>query len=257
MDHYFGRNEFPGNKEGLLCKWGIHDGPVLDWMAEVQEKLTEPFLTAWFSISNHFPFDAPQNCPPHILNRKLKPSETTAMYTDYVIGQYFKKVSRMPWFSRTIFVITADHCLYGPEDKNRPFMKSFHVPLILLGPGVPVGRDSALGSQLSILPTLIELLRLDTYHASASVSLFSKSRQPIMLSNMVGVLCLAKNNISYCTTLENAMPCYRWDGKIWAPDDSVQKSEEGDRYLKLLKAVYQVCYNARIKNKTFGTEWMK
>jgi phosphoglycerol transferase MdoB-like AlkP superfamily enzyme len=40
----------------------------------------------------------------------------------------------------------------------------FHIPGLILGPGVPAGRYDGLASQVDLLPTLLDLMGLDSEH---------------------------------------------------------------------------------------------
>lgn len=256
FNHYFGQNEYPADKASVNSKWGLHDGPMLNWMADEQAHFPEPFASVWFSISNHFPFDEPAACPPHILQRELRPVETTVMYTDYVIGEYFKKVSRMPWYPRTIFIITGDHCLFTADDPPREMMQNFQVPLLMVGPGVPVGEEARLSSQLSLLPTLIELLRLDTPHASSGVSLFSQRNSPLFLANMVGISIASRNDVAvYTNFADNVTVSNRIEEK-WNLNHDTRRSAEAEELLLSLRSMYQVCHAVRLSNTLIHPQWM-
>ena len=257
FQHYYGRNEFPANGSGPAGKWGVHDRPYLNWIGEMQSTFQQPFLSTWFSITNHFPFDQPSDCPPHIVSRNLKPNDLTVMYTDLALGEYFEKVSKTDWYANTIFMITGDHCFYAADEPSRAMMTNFQVPLLLIAPGLAPSRNPALGCHLNLLPTLIELLRLDTYHASAAVSLFSKSNAPIALNNLMGVVTLATKSLSFSTNFEQVQPCFSGENGAWVNAHEFESGQAAAEWTHTLKALYQVCNNVRINNSLIGKEWMK
>ena len=258
FQHYYGRDEFPGETDANTGSWGVHDLAFSQWMAGVQGEFQEPFLSAWFSISHHFPFDMPGDCPGGIVDAKgMDGDDRTLKYTDYALGQYFKAVRGQAWFKNTIFLITGDHCFYAADAPPRPMMTNFKVPLLILGPGVEAGRVDALGCHLNVMPTLIELLRLDTYHASAGVSLFSKGQAPIALNNLMGVATIATDSVSYSTNFDQVQPCYLLRDGDWVDAAGWGESEAGKGWDRVLRAMYQVNNNVRIENRFIGREYMR
>ncbi|MEM7039567.1 MAG: sulfatase-like hydrolase/transferase, partial [Bacteroidota bacterium] len=184
--------------------------------------------------------------------------EKTIMYTDWAIGNYFKQVRDKDWAKRTIFIVTADHCFFEPNEPWRTIMETFHVPLLIIGPDIEKGTNDRLANHLNVMPTLIELLKLDTYHASAGVSLFS-DRPAVALNNLVGVRTMALNDTSYSTNFENPQPGYyrkdgKWKGINYTKMEKLAKKRGFDM---TLKRIYQVCNNARIENRVIGKAFMK
>ncbi|MEM7038180.1 MAG: sulfatase-like hydrolase/transferase, partial [Bacteroidota bacterium] len=82
FSHYFGKNEFPHDKTGLEGNWGLHDNPIMQWKGEEEGQFPEPFLSTFFSISNHHPFKIPGDCPEFIRRSDISDMEKTIMYTD-------------------------------------------------------------------------------------------------------------------------------------------------------------------------------
>jgi phosphoglycerol transferase MdoB-like AlkP superfamily enzyme len=248
FEHYYGRKQYPGD-QSIESNWGLHDAGVLQWLADLQDGFQKPFLNTWFSISNHHPFTLPGDCPPEIARRDESEMDKTVRYTDWALGQYFQRVRKTEWAANTVFMITGDHCFYFENDPDRGDVQDFHVPLILLGPGVPVGVDDREGSHISILPTLIELLRLKTGYAGVGVSLFSQGNQPFSITSVMGVLSLSMQHRYLRSTLEDVMNGYSYvDGK-WVADDGLIISPEGQELQDDLGAIYQVCSYMRKNNK--------
>jgi phosphoglycerol transferase MdoB-like AlkP superfamily enzyme len=80
------------------------------------------------------------------------------------------------YFDNTIFVITADHANEFTE-QTETIPNQFHIPLLLVGPGVTAGIDQRIGSQFDILPTVIDLAGWSTAYAGMGRSLLDESRQ--------------------------------------------------------------------------------
>ncbi len=248
FEHYYGRNDFPGD-QAIASNWGVHDNGVLQWLSTLQDGFSKPFLNTWFSITNHHPFDLPTDCPLEIAHSKESAMNKTVMYTDWALGQYFSRVHQTDWAKNTIFVITGDHCFYFADDPDRGDVQNFHVPLILLGPGVEPGVDDRVGSHISILPTLIELLQLQTSYAGVGVSMFSKQNDPFSMMNMMGILALSSKSKYLSSSLEQIQSCYTYQNGKWELDESLKSSSEGQAMNRSLKAIYQVCSYIRKNNK--------
>lgn len=248
FEHYYGRDDFPGD-QNIASNWGLHDHGVLQWLADLQNGFQQPFLSTWFSISNHHPFDLPADCPPVIVQSNQSPMNKTVMYTDWALGQYFQEVQKSAWASNTIFVITGDHCFYFEDDPDRGDVQNFHVPLILLGPDIVPGVDDRVGSHISILPTLMELLRLQTPYSGVGVSMLSKENEPFSLTSVMGILALSKQHQYLSSSLENILNCYAYTNGKWEPNEALKTDAEGRALHQSLRAIYQICSYMRKNNK--------
>lgn len=138
--------------------WGVADE---DLFTMTLHKLDQdyaggkPFFAHVMTVSNHRPYTYPSG-------RIDIPSHTgrsgAVKYTDYAIGKFIREASSKPWFSNTIFVITADHCASSAGKVELPVDK-YHIPLILYSPGniAPTTFDR-LTAQVDIAPTILGLL---------------------------------------------------------------------------------------------------
>ncbi|HHG84875.1 MAG TPA: LTA synthase family protein, partial [Bacteroidetes bacterium] len=255
IDNYFGMNEYPHAERDFNGYWGCDDGPILQWMAGEQDKFKEPFFTTFFSISNHHPFHLPKEQTEAIAQLPLTDMEKTVMYTDLVLGQYFQKVREYDWFENTIFIVTGDHCFHTKQDQEqdqaRTIMDDFHVPLFVMGPGIEPGFDDRTGSHISLLPTLIECLRLDTWHSSSAISLLDSTRNPYVIHNLMGMRTLAHEAQAYSTNFEKPLIILEMENRKWGKVDISQGAKLNKwRGMDLkLRSLYQELLNARIGNR--------
>ncbi len=79
------------------------------------------------------------------------------------------------YFDDTLFVITADHANEFVE-KTEHVPNQFHIPLLIVGPGVKTGIDERTGSQVDIIPTLIDLCGWSVTYAGLGRSLVDDTR---------------------------------------------------------------------------------
>jgi arylsulfatase A-like enzyme len=167
FDRVMGKNDFSTRES--RSKWGAHDGPVAARLLDDLDRMPEPFFVVWLTLSSHEPFDVPDG-------RAQRGDWQTRYfqsmsYTDSVIGQLVTTASAKPWWSRALFVITADHGRRFPDDYGRRFPTDtdrpprlaeteYRVPMLWLGGALAV-RDSVVtgvGSQLDLAPTLLDLV---------------------------------------------------------------------------------------------------
>jgi phosphoglycerol transferase MdoB-like AlkP superfamily enzyme len=249
FNHYYGRSDYTGPQAAVASNWGLHDRPTLKWLADMQHDFPKPFLNVWFSISNHHPFDLPTDCPSDIAGSKLSPMDKTVKYTDWALGQYFAQVMREDWAANTIFVVTGDHCFYFENDPDRGDVQNFHVPLLLLGPGIRPGTDDRTGSHIAIMPTLMELLRLKTRYAGVGVSMLSAQNEPFGITGVTGIETMAWRHRFVVSTFEKVLNSYRYTDGKWPMDGALPTTPEGKKMGVMLRAVYQVCSYMRRYNK--------
>ncbi len=156
-------------KPGFVGSWGASDE---DMFNELHHRLMQddgqPRFTMAFSVSNHSPWEYPAG--------RIKPShpaasvENTARYADWSLGQFFARAKQSPYWENTVFLVVADH-------DSRVFgaslvpVRHFHIPALILGPGVPVQRDEHIVSQIDLPPTLLSLIGISSAHPMLGVDL--------------------------------------------------------------------------------------
>ncbi len=141
--------------------WGVSDE---DLVRRANQQFVshgnKPFFALMLSTSNHAPFEYPAGRielyeqPPDTANNAMK-------YADYAIGEFFRLAEKEAYFKNTIFLVVADHNtrVYGAD--LVPINK-FHIPGMILGPGVQAGSYNKLASQLDLLPTLLNLMGVES-----------------------------------------------------------------------------------------------
>ncbi len=166
---HLGREELglaPQDTDGV---WGGWDHVMLDRLAATMARAREPYFAAWISLTDHSPYKLPAGEA-----RTARPGDDegafidTLRYTDRHLGRFFARVRREPSFSRTIFIITADH-----STRSIATMRGrYRIPLLLYAPGiVDPGVDGRTGSQLDLIPTVLDLLGAAAPHHAMGRSL--------------------------------------------------------------------------------------
>ena len=172
---YYGRTEFDaepryGGEKAFDGTWAIWDEPFLQFYAEKMTELREPFLTTVFTASSHHPYKVPEEYEGIYTDRQggasstgpknTNPIHKCIRYTDMSLRRFFETARRQPWYTNTIFVITADHTNIFDHDEYATDLGLFSAPIIFFDPSgeMPRGRSHAIAQHTDIMPTILSYL---------------------------------------------------------------------------------------------------
>jgi len=177
FEDYVSYEDYPysGDTDGM---WGIWDEPFFGYFAEKMKEFPQPFLASVFSLSSHHPFIVPEKYRNKFKKGPVPIAEVVG-YTDFALGEFFRKISSEPFFENTLFVITADHT---NESIHKEFQNSFglySVPVILYKPGSDLkGIKNRIAQQIDIMPTVLHYLNYDEEFIAFGNDLFDDSYEP-------------------------------------------------------------------------------
>ena len=171
-DHYFGRHEYD-NDDHFDETWGILDEYFNPWTARKLTELKEPFFSTLFTLSSHHPYFIPKH-----MKKKVKygPQQICASisYGDIALRKFFEEAKKQPWYDNTLFVIVADHtpATKTPLYNQRSHM--FRIPIVFYHPkgNVKPEKSDKIFQQLDILPTLLDMLNIETKYYAFGNSFF-------------------------------------------------------------------------------------
>jgi len=159
MQHYFGLNEYPRRQEDYDGTWGIYDEPFLQFVATELSVQKPPFATAIFTLSSHHPYPIPEKYRGRFKKGTLPVHESIG-YTDYAVERFFDTARQQPWYTNTLFIITADHTqkLETPEYANT--LGQYRVPLLVFHPQrkFPNVNGMRITQQVDILASVLDYL---------------------------------------------------------------------------------------------------
>lgn len=146
-----------GKKYALKGTWGYSDEDLVTKANDYfKSKKGKPFFSLMFSTSNHEPFEFPDGRIQ--LYDKEKNTVNNAMkYADFSIGKFFELAKKEEYFKNTLFIVVADHNTrtYG---KNLVPINKFHIPALIIAPGVAKGaKYDKLCSQIDLAPTILDM----------------------------------------------------------------------------------------------------
>lgn len=147
----------------FVGSWGACDGDI--FRTAHQTFLANgdaPFFALIFSVSNHSPFEFPDG---HIeLHEQPKATVNNAVkYADAALGDFLRTARAAPYAERTLFLVVADHDARVRGADLVPIDR-FHIPGVILGPGVAPRRDPRIASQIDLGPTLLSLMGIRSAH---------------------------------------------------------------------------------------------
>ena len=156
--------------------WGVCDEDVY---AKALRTLDEdarsgkPFFAHLMTVSNHRPFTYPAGKV--AIPNDAKSRAGGVMYTDYALGRFLEEARKRPWFDRTVFVITADHCASSAGRTELPLEK-YHIPGVIYAPGfIAPALETRTVSQIDLMPTLFSLLGMSYEAHSYGKSIYDPS----------------------------------------------------------------------------------
>src|SRR6185295_10153416 len=162
FEHYVGAEDIPA--EAPVVSRKDLKGACWDheMFAEAGRRLATakpPFLAFVYTSTTHYPFAWPDE------KWKKRPGDAledrylnSLAYADWALGRFFEQSKSADWYRNTIFIVTSDH-IGGPGygvKKDEP-ATLHHIPGLILGPGIRPGVDRRIGSQLDLIPTIVEL----------------------------------------------------------------------------------------------------
>lgn len=178
VSHYYGMTEYD-NDDDFDGLWGIWDEKFLSYYADKLNTFQQPFVSAFFSVSSHHPFKVPSEYEGRFKGGPM-PIHKCIEYTDHSLRNFFEKISTMPWYDNTLFVITADHTssnIQFPE--HRTAWGFYSIPLIFFKPDHSLlGREETITQQIDIMPTVLGYLGYDKPYVAFGRDVLNETSEP-------------------------------------------------------------------------------
>ncbi|MDQ1363843.1 MAG: hypothetical protein QG652_1705 [Pseudomonadota bacterium] len=144
--------------------WGVSDEDLFNKAHEVFSTYSadKPFFSLVFTSSNHPPFDFPDGRI-EIKDGPKQSIPNAVRYTDYALGEFFKKAKQSKYWDNTLFVIVADHCDKVSGAELVP-VTHYHIPALMLGADIKPVQYKPLASQIDLMPTALSLMGVNSQH---------------------------------------------------------------------------------------------
>ncbi|PID28243.1 MAG: hypothetical protein CSB55_05440 [Candidatus Cloacimonadota bacterium] len=243
VDNFISEEDFPHKYK--LNKWGVPDHLVFDRLLEVMDNsIGKPFFAMLFSLTNHEPFDVPDNIDfGHIdTGEPLNKHYNTFKYTDWAIGRFFEEVKKRDYFKNTIFVIFGDHGKSYHHDLAFDYRIS-HVPCLWYAPEIigssPV--NERLSSQIDIAPSLFSLLGGKFPHSFFGRNMLKEPAEPVVITkySQMGII---EDSLYYYAKIGEPGKLAKYN-KFPAEDISLLHKEKLKEMRKYLYGISQAAYD--------------
>ena len=144
----------------FVATWGVSDEDLMRKANDLfRAHGDDPFFALVLSTSNHTPFEFPDGRI-ELYDAEKATRDNSVKYADYAIGELFRLARQEEYFENTLWVIVADHDTRAPSDDLLP-VRHFHIPALILGPGVEPRHYTKIASQIDLMPTALHLIGLD------------------------------------------------------------------------------------------------
>lgn len=155
--------------------WGIIDHALFEHAHSALLQARGPFFAFIQTSGNHRPYTIPEGDRRgfEIVNRDAATLQAEGFdgvsaynglrFLDHAIGHYFQMARKAPYFANTVFVLYGDHGnpSASPIPYERLGLTGYHVPMLIVAPGIPAGeRNAAVASLVDLLPTALGIMKV-------------------------------------------------------------------------------------------------
>ena len=250
MGQYFGLNEYP-KKEDFDGKWGIFDEPYLHYFADELNHKTQPFISSVFTLSSHHPYTVPAKYST-LLPKGSLPIHQSVGYTDMALKKFFANAEKQPWFSNTLFFLTADHTSDSENPEYQTLLGRYSIPFIVFDPQNDKQKiDSTHVMQHASMPaTILKLLNFNEPFFSLNNTATDAHSFAVFYSN--GFYHLVEDNWLLTMSQDGEYSLFDWKHDSQMRTNLASENKQTAESLKLkLQAYLQTSIN-RFKDNTFG-----
>lgn len=162
---YSGMDEYPDKQRDYDGHWGIYDEPYLQFVAREIDHMQPPFFTTIFTQSSHHPYPIPAHQSGMFAKGSL-PIHRSVRYTDFSLRMFMQAAAAKPWYSNTLFIITADHSAENETPYYQSQQGKYAIPLFVFDPSNPVHREeSNTVQQTDLMPMILDSIYPKSYFA--------------------------------------------------------------------------------------------
>jgi len=232
---YYGMDEYPYAKRDYDGTWAIWDEEFLQFYAQTMSTMPEPFMTAVFTASSHHPFRVPARYE-GVFAEGTHPIHRCVRYSDHALRQFFAYVQTQPWFSHTLFVLTADHTNQLSEPEYTNALGLYRVPIAFYCPGVLLAdMRTDIVSQPDIMPSVLAFTGYEKPFFAFGEDILTQPKEhnfAVCYNHPVFQIVSDSLLVQFDGQEVTAVYNYRTDPRLQTPLPADEASEETVRYLK-------------------------
>jgi len=152
--------------------WGVSDEDLFQKANDVFKSHDDkPFFALVLTTSNHDPFEFPDGRI-ELYEQPKRARHNAMKYADYALGRFFDRAKKEKYYKNTVFLVVADHSTRLRGQDLIPVDK-FHIPGLIIGPGVSPGKYEKICSQVDMPTTLLDIMGVNAVHPFIGRPLFS------------------------------------------------------------------------------------
>ena len=256
FEHYLNKEDYnkPENDDG---HWGTYDHYFLGYLNKKLGEFKQPFFATFFTISSHDPYLIPED-----LQSKFGKNGNyfnALRYADWSLGEFFKEVSKQPWFDNTIFILSADHtngAAWKSPDQNQANFKRannrvgiYHIPIMIYAPKlIPAAESERVIQQMDIFNTVLSLVDYQDSFYSFGQSVFSE-KPGFAVQYVNGIYQLIEGDYILLFQNDKAIGLYNYIQDIDLKSNLINKEKNRLEYMqRKLKAIIQQHNNTLNRN---------
>jgi phosphoglycerol transferase MdoB-like AlkP superfamily enzyme len=250
FNHYFGRFEY-NNDQHFDKTWGILDEYFNPWTAQQLSNLKQPFIGTLFTLSSHHPYYVPAKWRNKVIKGN-QPICASISYGDISLKKFFETAKKQAWYDNTLFVLVADHTPATANQLYNDRRFKYQIPIVFYHPKklLPVKKESKIIQQLDIMPTILDLLNIDTKYYAYGQSIYKNSEREAFTYLEGSYFYFTKNHL-YTVTNDKVRNMNDFTIKKMSTTDSLSfYKKETKRVEKRIKAIIQRYNRDLIHNKT-------
>jgi len=246
FEHYYGDEDIPmllDYPDPKAARFGW-DYETFMFFKQQLDQTTKPFFGIVYTGTAHYPL--PKSLGKQFETRPHNKNSTntllnTLQYTDWSLGEFMREAEKSPWFNNTVFMFYADHT-WGQQHKQGTFIEKFRIPLLLYAPKIfEPGTNTVVGSQLDLLPTIMELLGFNDEYSALGESLFTKTRNHAFVTEGGTIIGLFNENGYIRHSLNRRLEAVSFHN----PGISAAEFDDMEQHLLALD---QIAYNSIMSN---------
>ncbi|ATO46841.1 hypothetical protein C5L30_000725 [Companilactobacillus farciminis] len=200
-DYFFDSTYFNKTDNSSL-EYGMKDKLMLSESVKYLEQLQQPFYTKFITVTNHYPFELPDEDndgfqAPNTNNSAVNNYFLTAHYLDNALEEFFNYLKSSGIYDNSMIVLYGDH--YGLSNNQNPDLAPLlginsdnwtdfndsqmqKVPFMIHMKGLKGGINHSYGGEIDVLPTILHLAGINTkQYVQLGTDLLSKQHNQIVI----------------------------------------------------------------------------
>lgn len=245
--NYYGRNEYGQND--FDGNWGVYDEPFYHFFCTKMNITRQPFLTTFFSLSSHHPYNIPSKYK-NTFPKGTLPIHESIGYADHALKTFFAEASKQEWFKNTLFVITADHTSISSNVKYQNALLKYSIPIILYDPQLPIPKLlNTPMQQIDIMPSVLDLIGYNKKFYSLGNSFLQSNINKTVVQYADGIYQIANDSIVLQYNGEKILGAYSYKTDTAMVTNFAERFEPDNFLLKKLQAYIQLHHYGMVNNK--------